>query len=127
VRLESSWIALASLLCLACYEQPTLSPQRPLRCLSSQGVRECPNGFACIADRVCAPVFCERNEDCPSGLSCTGRGCVLLGDGGEPDAMGGPLPGDLDGGRPGNPDAIGVLDASTVSPPSMPDAGLGLD
>jgi hypothetical protein len=123
VRLDSSWLLLSVLLFTACYQQPAVLPARPLLCASSQAAGECPKGFACIADRVCAPVICERNEDCPATLVCTSRGCLLLPDGGEPDAMGGLLPGGLpDGGRPG-PDAILLFDG--VSSPSTPDAGPG--
>jgi hypothetical protein len=69
---------------VACYQQPVLSPQRPLRCNPSAKTDECPKGYACQAG-VCGPTSCSHMSDCPAGLSCTNRGCVAPPDGGEAD------------------------------------------
>jgi hypothetical protein len=100
----------------ACYQQPVLSPQRPLQCtLSQQMTDECPKGYACQGG-VCGPTSCQHTADCPTGLSCTNRGCVVLADGGQPD---GPiqLPYDRDASSPESsvvdllpaPDALPVV------------------
>jgi hypothetical protein len=78
-------MALVALVFSACYQQPALSPQRPLGCTSSEAKGECPKGYSCIANQVCAPDSCKRNEDCPAGLACTNRGCVIPPDGGGND------------------------------------------
>jgi hypothetical protein len=75
-------MAAAAMVLAACYQQPIISPQRPLSCTSSSDKGECPKGFSCVADRVCAPNSCQDNDDCPAGLSCTSRGCVIASDGG---------------------------------------------
>jgi hypothetical protein len=119
-------MAVAATLFLACYQQPELSPQRPLRCTSSQAKGECPKGFACIADRVCAPTSCESNADCPQGLACTSRGCVVPPDGGEGDAAGGLLPGPVDGSalEAGGAEAgFEAAMAPDAPPRSSPDGG----
>jgi hypothetical protein len=69
--------ALASL--PACYQQPVIPPDKPLSCSNPDAAGECPKGFNCIGGRVCAPTNCENNDECPAGLVCTGRGCVLPG------------------------------------------------
>jgi hypothetical protein len=80
--LTIAWVLLIS----ACYQQPVISPQRPLRCTPSETKSECPKGFTCAASGVCAASSCQKTEDCPAGLACTSRGCVLVPDGGLGDA-----------------------------------------
>jgi hypothetical protein len=77
VRLSSFFAvsALASL--LGCYTQPVIPPDKPLACSNPDAAGECPKGFACIGKRVCAPTSCEDDPDCPAGLVCTSRGCLL--------------------------------------------------
>ncbi len=71
----------ALLLCLlaGCYKQPAIPRDRPLSCASDDPA-ECPDGFVCVDDRICAPQECEMNEECPQDLVCGGRaGCVTPG------------------------------------------------
>jgi hypothetical protein len=74
-----------ALLISGCYNQPVISPQRPLACHPTEGTGQCPKGFSCVLTGVCAPQSCSRNEDCPAGLSCTSRGCVPSPDAGITD------------------------------------------
>jgi hypothetical protein len=87
IRVSLPWIAAGALMLAACYEQPALAPQRPLRCTitSSKMSDECPKGYACQGG-VCAPTSCQHNSNCPPGLMCTNSGCVLPPDGGQFDA-----------------------------------------
>jgi hypothetical protein len=85
VRLLLSWAIAGALLISACYQQPAISPQRPLRCNPAEAKGQCPKGFSCVAIGVCAPQSCAKDEDCPAGLDCTSRGCVIPADGGAGD------------------------------------------
>ena len=81
----------------ACYQPPRIPRDKPLTC-SSADPAECPTGFVCIANKVCAPDSCEDEEDCPDGLVCTRMGCLPPGvDAGGADAGGG-SPADAGGG-----------------------------
>ena len=111
--LAIAWVLLIS----ACYQQPVISPQRPLKCAPSDTKSECPKGFTCVASGVCAPNSCQKDQDCPLGLTCSNRGCVAAPDGGGGDAP--PLqiptiPGALDGSS--LPDATGPGDAAAAAP-----------
>ena len=115
------------LLISACYQQPVISPQRPLRCNPAEAKSECPKGLTCVPIGVCAPNSCQKNEDCPVGLACSSRGCVLPGDGGVGDAGAIQIP--------VLPDASQALDSGLVPDaavpepdvlsPSTPDGGNG--
>jgi hypothetical protein len=106
VRLFSVCVTAVALLVSGCYQQPLISPQRPLRCASSMGKEECPKGYACVADRVCAATSCSQNEDCPMGLTCSSRGCVLPPDGGGGDGADFQIPAVRDGGLRASPDSV---------------------
>ena len=86
------WLALALPACLlvACYQVPTVPVDKPLACTPSQP--QCPAGYGCVGERVCAPKACVTDSDCPTGagLVCEGsRGCNLpskvVADGGATD------------------------------------------
>jgi hypothetical protein len=111
-RLMVGTVVVFPALLLACYEQPPIPRDKPLSC-SSNAPGECPAGFSCIDNRICASQICELTEDCPEGLVCGRNGCGLpgSGDGGSDGA--GPL------GLP--PDAGFVSDAGL--PPGVGDAG----
>jgi hypothetical protein len=115
------------LLISACYQQPVISPQRPLRCTPNETRSECPKGLTCVLGGcapgtrltcvptgVCAPNSCQKDQDCPVGLACSSRGCVALPDGGA---------GDSAIQIPVLPDAGPFLDAPPVldAPPPPPD------
>jgi hypothetical protein len=125
VRLVSGVLVALALL-TGCYQQPPISPQRPLRCTSSTEKDQCPKGYVCVADRVCAPTSCSKNEDCPDGLTCSSRGCVPPPDGGTADGAEIQIPNTRDGGLFSSPDrgAIGT-DVVSVPPdaPSSPEDG----
>ena len=124
--LAIAWVLLIS----ACYQQPVISPQRPLRCTPGETRTECPKGLTCVLGGcapgtlltcvptgVCAPNSCQKDQDCPLGLTCSNRGCVAAPDGGGGDAP--PLqiptiPGALDGSS--LPDATGPGDAAAAAP-----------
>jgi hypothetical protein len=112
----------------ACYQQPEIPRDKPLACASDEP-GECPAGFSCIANRICAPQACMLSEDCPEGLVCGRDGCGLPGaDGGADGAVplglldGGPLPVPLDASVPQVPDA------AIPQPPNLrPDAPVAGD
>jgi hypothetical protein len=123
VRLFSPSLILGALLISACYQQPVISPQRPLRCNPAEEKGQCPKGFTCAVIGVCAAQSCQRNEDCPAGLTCSSRGCVVAGDAGAGDgAMQVPVP--LDGATPPAGDDGGV-DVSLPGDSSLPVGGQG--
>ena len=74
-----------ALLISACYQQPAISPGKPLRCSPAVEKGQCPKGFTCASIGVCAAQSCSKNEDCPAGLTCSSRGCVVAPDGGAGD------------------------------------------
>jgi hypothetical protein len=88
VRFPSAALALLAL--VGCYEQPTVPRDKPLSCASADEA-ECPTGYVCIANRVCAPRMCASDLECPAGLACARGACALVatGDGGA-DAGDGP-------------------------------------
>lgn len=105
-------------LLMACYSQPALSPQRPLHCTVSKMSDECPKGYACQGG-LCGPTSCEHTIDCPIGLLCTNRGCVLPPDAGEPDGSF-----QIPNGRDGGPDAVERLDVEPApDAPAVVDGG----
>jgi hypothetical protein len=124
VRLFLPLTIAGALLISACYQQPLISPQRPLRCNPAEEKGQCPKGFTCSVIGVCAPQSCQKNEDCPAGLSCTNRGCVPAADGGADGSFqipvlpdGAPRPtGDAGGGSP----EVESFDVSL----SLPDGGM---
>jgi hypothetical protein len=59
-----------------CYDQPTVPRDKPLACKSNDE-GECPTGYSCIANRVCALRLCGSDLDCPLGLACLGNSCGL--------------------------------------------------
>jgi hypothetical protein len=65
---------------LACYQQPEIPRNKPLACAAPDPA-ECPAGYVCIANRICAPESCRDEEDCPIGLVCTRTGCLPPGGG----------------------------------------------
>jgi hypothetical protein len=78
VRLTSLLVVSALGSLLGCYEQPVIPPDKPLSCNNADADGECPAGFACIGNRVCAPMSCGTDASpCPAGLICTNRGCIL--------------------------------------------------
>jgi hypothetical protein len=85
VRLFLPLAIAGALLVSGCYNQPIISPQRPLRCNPAETKGQCPNGFACATTGVCGPQSCKENADCPAGLVCTNRGCVAPPDAGITD------------------------------------------
>jgi hypothetical protein len=87
VRLFLLTTIAGALLISACYSQPVISPQRPLRCKPVDLTTQCPKGFSCSIVGVCAPQSCQRNEDCPAGLACTSRGCAPPPDAGGDGAI----------------------------------------
>jgi hypothetical protein len=62
----------------SCYRQPEIPRDKPLSCTSDDPA-ECPVGFICLENRICAPEECELAEDCPAGLVCGRNGCGLPG------------------------------------------------
>ena len=121
MRLLSSSIVLAVAALLAgCYQQPVLSATRPLRCFNSDASGECPAGYQCVANQICALKSCASREDCPAGLVCSSsRGCVIPPDGGA-DGASIQIPSGRDGGDGGGDDAFdapapATLDAALVS------------
>jgi hypothetical protein len=107
VRLFLLTTIAGALLISACYSQPVISPQRPLRCHPAEEKGQCPKGFACSAIGVCAPQSCQKNEECPAGLVCTSRGCTPPPDAGADGAIqipdlpdGAVKPSDIDGAAP---------------------------
>jgi hypothetical protein len=98
VRLFLPLTIAGALLISACYNQPVISPHRPLRCDPAQEKGQCPKGFTCSSIGVCAPQSCQKNEDCPAGLACTSRGCVPPPDAGVDGAI--QIPNQLDGAIP---------------------------
>jgi hypothetical protein len=62
----------------SCYQRPLIPRDQPLSCGSSDPA-ECPSGFACVENRICAPEECELAEDCPLGLVCGRTGCAMPG------------------------------------------------
>jgi hypothetical protein len=111
---------------VSCYRQPEIPRDRPLSC-SSSDPGDCPPGFSCLENRICAPEECELAEDCPIGLVCGRNGCALPGsiDGSDGSAeVGGDAGSDaasnLDG--PAGPDAPATPDV-----PFSPDAPASLD
>jgi hypothetical protein len=118
----SPWIVIGALLLAACYQQPALSPQRPLRCSPSETRDECPKGYACQGG-VCGPTSCQHSTDCPAGLSCTNRGCVLPPDAGDADG-GLQIPADRDANalEVGIPDVAPAPEAG-VDAPALVDGG----
>jgi len=83
--------ALALAFGASCYSQPGIPRDKPLTCSSGDASNECPVGFVCVADTVCAPRTCRVNEDCPPSLVCNlQRGCVVRPDAGatQDDARG---------------------------------------
>jgi hypothetical protein len=125
VRLLWPSLGLLGLLIAACYQQPTLSPLRPLRCDPAGGKAECPTGYSCAATGVCARTICRNDEECPAGLLCANRTCLPVPIGDPRDASGDRLlPAfGLDG---ADPDSAfpGPLDASSPDAASLPDGGL---
>jgi hypothetical protein len=125
VRLTSLLVVSALGSLLGCYQQPVIPPDKPLSCAGTDAAGECPKGFACIGNRLCAPISCEDNSSCPAGLVCTGRGCLLpTMDGAIPPFT---TPGEfLDASpvlfRDGGPDVSIVAPADAIGPPP-PDAG----
>jgi hypothetical protein len=120
VRLCSLLVASALGSLLGCYEQPVIPPDKPLSCGGTDAAGECPKGFTCIGNRVCAPMSCEDNSSCPAGLVCTGRGCLL-------PTMDGAIPPFTVPGTDAFSDAVGA-DLSVVVPtdalgPPAPDGG----
>jgi hypothetical protein len=75
VRLSASLFISALALLPACYQQPVIPPDKPLSCTNADA-GECPAGFNCVLNRICARRTCANDTDCPAGLSCTGRGCL---------------------------------------------------
>jgi hypothetical protein len=61
-----------------CYQPPEIPRDMPLSC-SSNDPAECPAGYVCIGNRICAPDSCQSDEDCPVGLACTRMGCLPPG------------------------------------------------
>ena len=61
---------------VGCYDQPTVPRDKPLSCASTDD-GECPTGYACIANRVCALRLCVSDLDCPVGLACVHTSCGL--------------------------------------------------
>jgi hypothetical protein len=89
-----------------CYNQPEIPRERPLRC-SSNAPGECPTGFLCVGNRICAPTNCRVDTDCPEGLTCGARvGCVPLAN------VTGRLDGGASDGASAGATADGGLDAS---------------
>jgi hypothetical protein len=74
-----------------CYDQPEIPRDKPLSC-TSPDESECPTGFVCVANRVCAPRQCMTEADCPVGLVCARSACVVpapvAADGGVEDGAG---------------------------------------
>jgi hypothetical protein len=96
--LLSTLVVTALLTSWACYRQPEIPRDRPLAC-ASEDPEECPSGFVCVQNRVCAPEECETDEACPAGLVCGRMGCLPPGaelDGGADAPAGGGA--DLGGG-----------------------------
>jgi hypothetical protein len=90
VRLSSpAWAAFLFL--VACYQQPALSPQSPLRCDRAVAEGECPSGYTCSVLSVCAPESCRADSECPVGLGCVSRVCAPAVDGGTRDGGAGDL------------------------------------
>jgi len=120
-------LTIAGLLLSACYQQPVISPQRPLRCTPGEMKAQCPKGFTCVAPGVCAANSCQEHDDCPTGLVCSSRGCVTVPDGGAGDAPPIQIPDPFDGSAV--PDAgAATPDAAAPSPDlsiSTPDGGTG--
>ncbi|HXU81353.1 MAG TPA: hypothetical protein VN914_08145 [Polyangia bacterium] len=118
-----AWAIAGALLISACYQQPVISPQRPLRCDPAEEKGQCPKGFTCAVIGVCAPQSCSKDDDCPLGLSCSNRGCVPAPDGGAGDGSI-QIPVLPDGAqRPdfGGDDAVVTPDLAADA--SMPDGG----
>jgi hypothetical protein len=107
--------ALASVLLVTagCYQQPLIPRDRPLAC-TSDDESECPTGYRCVDNRVCAPRQCIEQVDCPVGLACVRSVCVPIGallDGGllpSPDAGAAAA----DGGAPDGSDAADAAGGS---------------
>jgi hypothetical protein len=115
--LTIAWVLLIS----ACYQQPVISPQRPLKCNPAETKSECPKGYTCVPIGVCAPNSCQKDEDCPAHLTCSNRGCVAAPDGGAGDGSI-QIPVLPDGGSPidgeSGPDSLAPApaDAAAASP-----------
>lgn len=127
MRPSSTWPASLLLLLLsACYTQPALTPQSPLRCDLAASKGECPAGYSCVTGGVCAPSICRADVECPGGFVCAGRVCVMGNDGGTRDGATADLlvpPGGFDG---NGAEANGVGPADTATPvdsASLPDGG----
>jgi hypothetical protein len=73
---RSSLALLLLLGLVGCYDQPTVPRDKPLSCASTDD-GECPTGYACIANRVCALRLCVSDLDCPLGLACVHTSCGL--------------------------------------------------
>jgi hypothetical protein len=100
-------LALALLIGIGgCYDQPTVPRDKPLSCASTAD-DECPTGYACIANRVCALKICASDLDCPVGLVCPRGSCAQV---------------TLDGGA--DTGAIGVAPGEGTESPDGGDAGL---
>jgi hypothetical protein len=110
-----------------CYEQPVLSPQRPLSCTSSSAENECPKGYHCVLDRVCAADSCDTNAECPAGLICTSRGCAVAPDGGQVDGERYQIPpeGGVEASPPDSEGADGVTLPDAPALTVLPDGGQG--
>lgn len=104
-------------LSIACYEQPPLSPQRPLHCTVTKDTDDCPKGYACQGG-LCGPTACQHTTDCPVGLLCTSRGCIV-----PPDAAVSDSAIQIPNGRDGGPDEGTTIDAE----PAAPDAPVLLE
>ena len=74
----STLLVSSLLITWACYRQPEIPRDRPLSCTSSDP-EECPTGFVCVENRICAPAECEASEDCPVGLVCARETCLPPG------------------------------------------------
>jgi hypothetical protein len=114
----------------ACYQQPPIPRDKPLRC-SSQQEGECPVGFRCIALGLCANINCASDDDCPRGLVCTERtGCDLAGDAGTDGGDGGDgglLPGGGGDAIGGGGGGGGGVDAPAPIDFALPDAPTTFD
>jgi hypothetical protein len=114
LRSTMVWFPLLVLVA-GCYDQPPISRDKPLTC-SENKPSECPTGFACVGDRICAPRSCNpMTNPCPVGLVCAGSRCVFP-DGGVPE---GGLAGSDAG---GSGDGGSVVDVA-FDFPAVPDLG----